>query len=105
YGPDAGPYVPASIDVDAAAAEIAPLPDGPYAGGDPERGRALYIDKCSGCHGPEARGHIGVRLVDRPFPYRAENVANALPRGRGKMPPMVVSDAEIADILAHLRRL
>lgn len=105
YGPDAGPYTAAPIDVDAAAAEIAPLPDGPYANGDPERGRAIYTDKCSGCHGPEARGHIGVLLVDRPFLYRAASFAETVRRGRGKMMPIAMTDAELADVLAHLRRL
>ena len=105
YGPDAGPYEAGSIDADAAAAELAAQPDGPYANGDPERGRALYTDRCSGCHGPEARGHIGTLLVDRPFLHRAQEFAETVRRGRGKMPPMVVSDAEVADMLAHLRRL
>jgi mono/diheme cytochrome c family protein len=105
YGPDAGTYEPAPIAAAAAAAEIAPLPDGPFAGGDPERGRTIYTDKCSGCHGPEARGHIGVLLVDRPFLYRAPELAETVRRGRGKMAPIPMSDAELADVLAHLRRL
>jgi mono/diheme cytochrome c family protein len=105
YSPDAGPYTPESIDVAAATAEIAPQPDGPFAGGDPERGRALYTDRCSGCHGPEARGHIGVRLVDRPFLYRASELAETVRRGRGKMAPIAMTDSELADVLAHLRRL
>lgn len=104
YGPDAGAWEPARIDEDAAAAELAVMPDGPYANGDPERGRALYTDRCSGCHGPDARGHIGTILVDRPFLYRAASFAETVRRGRGKMPPMVTSDAELADILAFLRR-
>lgn len=106
YGPDAGPWVAARIDVDAAAAEIAALPDGPFASGDVERGKAAYTDKCSGCHGPDARGHIGTRLIDRPFLYRAGDVADVVRRGRGKMLPMPsMSDAEIADVLAYLRTL
>ena len=105
YGPDAGPYEPASIDVGVAADALAALPDGAYADGDPERGLALYTDKCSGCHGPQALGHIGVRLVDRPFLYRAPEVAETIRRGRGKMTPRTMADAEIADVLAHLRRL
>jgi mono/diheme cytochrome c family protein len=105
YTVDAGTYIPAAIPAAAAPAELAPLPDGPFANGDPERGRPLYVDKCSGCHGPYARGHIGVLLVDRPFLYRASEVAETIRRGRGKMTPMVMSDADIADILAHLRSL
>ena len=105
YGPDAGPYEPAQISAAAAAAEIAPLPDGPYANGDPERGRAPYTEKCGACHGAEAQGRIGVRLADRPILHRAQDVAELVRRGRGKMPPMALPDAEIADILAFLRRL
>jgi mono/diheme cytochrome c family protein len=105
YGVDAGPYTPEMIGVDAAAEELAPLPDGPFANGDAERGGPLYVDKCSGCHGADARGGIGVLLVDRPFLYRAAELATTIRRGRGKMPPLPLSDREIADIVAHLRRL
>lgn len=105
YGPDAGPYEAKPIDVAAAAAAIAPEPDGPYGNGDEERGRALYIDRCSGCHGPDAHGHIGVRLVDRPWLYRAADFASTIRRGRGKMPPQTMADGDVADILTHLRRL
>jgi mono/diheme cytochrome c family protein len=105
YGVDAGPYTPSRIGADAAAEELAQLPDGPFANGDAERGRPLYVDKCSGCHGAEAKGHIGTILVDRPFLYRAADFAMTIRRGRGKMTPLPLSDAEIADILAHLRRL
>lgn len=105
YGLDAGPFELAVVDADAAANEIAPEPDGPYANGDPLRGRALYTDRCSGCHGPDAKGHIGVRLVDRPGIYRAAQFAETVRRGRGKMPPMVMSEGETADVLAYLRSL
>jgi mono/diheme cytochrome c family protein len=105
YGPDAGPYEPSLIDEDAAVAELAALPDGPYANGDAERGHALYTDRCSGCHGPEAKGHIGTRLVDRPFLWRAAPFAETIRRGRGKMNPIAMTDAEIADVLGYLRQL
>jgi mono/diheme cytochrome c family protein len=105
YKPDAGPYTPATISADAAAQEIAALPDGPYAGGDAARGAPLYIDKCSGCHGADAKGHIGVILVDRPTIWRAVEFAEIIRKGRGKMTPTALTDADVADILAHLRRL
>jgi cytochrome c2 len=105
YGVDAGPYETVVIEADAAAAEIAALPDGAFAGGDAERGRPLYLDRCSGCHGAEGRGHIGVLLVDRPFLYRAQEFASTIRHGRGKMTPIAMPDAEIGDVLAHLRRL
>ena len=105
YGPDAGPYAAATIAAEDAPLEIAPLPDGPFGGGDPERGAPLYVDKCSACHAPDARGHIGVNLVERPILYRAPELAEMVRRGRGKMVPLPLTDAQIADILAYLRRL
>lgn len=105
YGPDAGAYEAKPIDATAAAAALAPEPDGAYANGSDERGRALYVDRCSGCHGADGHGHIGVRLVDRPWLYRAADFASTIRRGRGKMPPMTMPDGDIADILTHLRRL
>ena len=105
YGPDAGDYTPETITGDEAAAEIAPTPDDPLPTGDAERGKPLFIDKCSGCHGADARGHIGVLLIDRPVLYRAADFTKMVRKGRGKMLPLVMSDAEIGDVLAHLRKL
>jgi mono/diheme cytochrome c family protein len=103
-GPDAGAYVPDLIPASEAVAELTPLPD-PFPAGDAARGKPLFIDKCSGCHGQDARGAIGVLLVERPVLYRAADLAATVRKGRGKMLPLALSDAEIADILAHLRTL
>ncbi|MDB4935067.1 MAG: cytochrome c, mono- and diheme variant family [Labilithrix sp.] len=106
-GPDAGPYIAETIPASEALAELAPLPD-PVPPGDPVRGKSLFIDKCSGCHGQDARGApgaLGVLLVDRPFLHRFADVAKTIRKGRGKMLPLSLSDTEIADILAHLRSL
>lgn len=105
YGPDAGAWSPADVGADEAVLELSPTDDGAFAGGDAERGRAIFADKCSGCHGPEARGHIGVLLVERPTLHRAGDFAKTVRKGRGKMLPLPLSDAEIADVLAHLRKL
>jgi mono/diheme cytochrome c family protein len=105
YGPDAGPYAAETVPATTTLALVDPIDDGEYANGDPEKGKATYIDKCSGCHGQDALGHIGVRLVDRPFLHRAKDVADLVRRGKGKMPPAVVATKDLADILAHLRTL
>ncbi len=105
YGPDAGPVAIETISADDALAELAPTPDAPFPAGDPEKGKALFIDKCSGCHGQDARGSIGVLLIDRPILYRAGDLAKIVRKGRGKMLPIALSDAEVSDVLAHLRRL
>jgi ubiquinol-cytochrome c reductase cytochrome c subunit len=106
YGADAGPYTPARFDVDNAAAALAPLPDGPFAGGDAARGTKVFSAFCAPCHGPSARGQIGVNLVDRPILYRSSDVASMVRHGRGRMTPLPsTTDAQIADILAYLRTL
>jgi mono/diheme cytochrome c family protein len=105
YGPDAGAFQPPSVSVTELSAAIIAKDDGPFAGGDVERGKALFVDKCSGCHEKDARGHVGVNLVDRPFLYRADEFAGTIRKGRGKMPPAKIADAEVADILAYLRTL
>jgi mono/diheme cytochrome c family protein len=105
YGPDAGPFVPSRVTSEQAVAELAPLDDGPFAGGDAARGGALFASTCSSCHGPAARGQVGVNLVDRPILRRASDVAAMVRGGRGRMLAMPrTTDAEIADLLAYLRR-
>jgi len=106
YGPDAGPWVPASISASAARHALDPLEDGAYAGGNVERGKTLFLDRCSACHGANARGAVGVNLVERPILYRAEEVATTIRQGRGKMAALPrTTDRDVADVLAHLRTL
>jgi mono/diheme cytochrome c family protein len=105
YGPDGGAYDPDTLTAAEALSELAVLPDDPFPAGEGERGKPLFVDKCSGCHGADARGAIGVSLVDRPFLYRASDFAKTVRRGRGKMLPIALTDAQIGDVLAHLRTL
>jgi mono/diheme cytochrome c family protein len=105
YGPDAGEYEAETIAAADALSELAVLPDGPIPAGDAARGKLLYIEKCSGCHGADARGATGVNLIDRPILYRAGELAMLVRKGRGKMLPLNMADGEIGDVLAHLRSL
>ncbi len=105
YGPDAGPWEPTPVAADEAIKELVPADDGPIPKGDPEKGKAVYLDKCSGCHGEGARGHIGVNLVERPILYHAKEFAYQVRRSGGKMTPIPLDDAQMGDVLAHLRRL
>ena len=104
YGPDAGAYDPPLITPAEATLAFAPEDDGPLARGEPARGATLYRDRCAACHGAEARGQLGVALVDRPLLYRAASFAAVIRKGKGRMDPAPdTSDGEIADLLAHLR--
>jgi len=105
YGPDAGPFAAPATEATTTLALTLPLDDGEWANGDAVKGKATFVDKCSGCHGPEGQGHIGVRLVDRPILYRAKDIAELVRKGKGKMPPAVVETKALADIIAHLRTL
>jgi mono/diheme cytochrome c family protein len=104
-GTNASPYVPETVPAGDALTEIAALPDDPFPPGDIERGKALFVTKCSACHGSDARGALGVALVDKPFLYRAVEFSRTVRRGRGKMIAIPLSDAEIGDVLAYLRSL
>ncbi len=104
YGPDAGPYEVGTIAAASAAGEIAALDDGPFAAGSADRGGSRYAARCASCHGADARGQIGVSLVDRPVLYRAAEFAQTLRDGRAKMPAQPsTTEGEVADLLAHLR--
>ena len=109
YGPDAGPWEPVALPFASATEALDPTPDGIFAGGDAAKGKGLFVERCSACHGPEGRGApgaMGVNLVERPVLYRAADLAATVRRGRGKMTPLPnTSDADVKDILAHLRTL
>jgi cytochrome c len=106
FGLDAGTYQVAAISASEAAREIAPIDDGPLAAGSADRGGSLYAARCASCHGADARGQIGVNLVDRPLLYRAIDFARAVRDGRPKMPAQpATTEGELADLLAHVRRL
>lgn len=104
YGLDAGPFEPSTLEASRAAEEIAKLPEsGPP--GSADRGREIYATMCGDCHGPTARGLVGVALADKPIIDRPSDFMKVLDQGRGKMPPTPLSATEAADVRAHLRSL
>lgn len=105
YGPDAGAFVPPRTPASDVAAALEPQPDGAYAGGDPAKGKLLFEEKCGTCHGTNARGLLGVNLVDRPILYRAQELAQTVRKGRGRMLPVQITDVEQASVIAYLRTL
>lgn len=109
YGLAAGPHQVATISAKQAAAALEPQADGPFSGGDAGRGAAKYHELCASCHGEDGHGAaLGVCLADRPLLHRAADFAREVRKGRGRMPAyseQAVPDAQIADMLAHLRTL
>ena len=109
YSLETPPYQVPTISASAAAAALAPQPDGPLAGGDAKRGAASYHDLCATCHAEDGRGAtLGVALVDRPLLYRAGDFARVVRAGKGRMPSFSEAsapDKQVADVLAHLRKL
>jgi mono/diheme cytochrome c family protein len=106
YGPDAGAWKPASIDAAKASAALAPLPDGKWKRGRPDKGKALYAVACLSCHGADGHGSpTGVNLADRPLLWRGDELARVVRKGRGRMPSFPLADGDIASLLVFLRTL
>ena len=81
--------------------------------GDEIRGHKLFLMNCAGCHGPEGRGGIAPEIGNPVFQQTAKDefiiltirqgrADTAMPAfQRGEAP--VLSDQDIADLLAYLR--
>ena len=82
------------------AQELVPRQDAPPAG------QAAFDRVCKTCHGPEARGDAGPRLV--PFSREYEELLGIVREGVGQMPPISareLQDESVAQIAAYLRSL
>ncbi|MBI3448609.1 MAG: cytochrome c [Acidobacteria bacterium] len=105
-GPAAALPVLPVITAAAADEALRPLPDGTFAGGDASEGKRIFAEACSACHGDDAHGgEIGTNLVDRPLLRRAPEFAKITRAGKGDMPAFELKDAEIASLLAWLRKV
>jgi mono/diheme cytochrome c family protein len=72
----------------------------------PSSGQAAFDRVCKTCHGPEARGDAGPRLV--PFSREYEELLGIVREGIGQMPPISareLQDESVAQIAAYLRSL
>ncbi|MCF6256427.1 MAG: cytochrome c [Gammaproteobacteria bacterium] len=83
-------------------------PTGVALAGDPMKGRPLYIDRCSGCHGLSGASHVGhipnFKLGEGLMKPDQEILA-FVKKGKGVMPGFngILTDTEIRDILAYVR--
>ncbi|MEE3327271.1 MAG: c-type cytochrome [Myxococcota bacterium] len=106
FGLEAAPYKPVEITAAAALAKVSPAPDPDLPGGHKENGEKLYAQSCAACHGPEARGGLGLALADKPIVDQPAAFERVVREGRRLMPPLSHLDQQdIADVLAYLRGL
>jgi len=103
YGLDAPPYMAQLIPAKDALALYSAGASGPV--GNPTEGKSLYTDACASCHGPDARGILGPKLVAIPTLWRWNDFNAVVVHGRGRMPEFgnIVDTQQTADILAWLR--
>ena len=80
-----------------------------HAPGDPaaiERGKALYGVNCNFCHGSDARGgEGGPNLLRSDLVLNDKNgelIATIVQNGRGEMPPLKLTNAQVSDVAAFL---
>lgn len=99
YGPGRTLPEPRLEDVAPFAAPKAPHQSPPAIA----RGKQLYAARCLPCHGPDARGGIGVNLGDEQLLQEPTRFSATVRSGRGRMPPHPdLTDAQLRDLLAWL---
>jgi mono/diheme cytochrome c family protein len=100
------PYMPAEITAAAALEKVSPVPDPDLPGGNKANGEKLYTQSCAACHGPEAKGGLGLALADKPIVDQPAQFDRIVREGRRSMPPLShLDEQDIADVLAYLRGL
>lgn len=71
------------------------------------RGRTLYADNCSGCHGRDRSGVAGPRLSDLRDRMSIEKTVDVIKHPKGVMPtffPGILSDADVQSIAQFLHQ-
>lgn len=85
--------------------------------GDPNRGREVFMQRCAMCHGQDGRGNNGMAVNFREEWHRLTksdealmaNIRNGLRTpgksySAGMMPPQVLSERQLQDVLAFLKQ-
>ncbi len=82
--------------------------------GDAAKGKEVFR-RCAVCHGDTGEGREAIAkaygVTMKPFSSKEVQSMNdaalkkGILEGRGKMKPVILSDAEVADVIAYLRTL
>jgi mono/diheme cytochrome c family protein len=68
-------------------------------------GKSVYQARCAACHGARGVGGVGPRLQGNPILKAKEAVREIVLQGRGKMPAVPLSEAELKALLDYLDSL
>jgi mono/diheme cytochrome c family protein len=99
-----------SFGQNAAAASARSVWDGVYTEAQKQRGAAIYLRECSGCHGEALRGGESTRALTGPDfeeSWDGKTVADLFIKIRQTMPPRPdqpgkLSPQQEADVIAHI---
>lgn len=85
--------------------------------GDPNRGREVFMQRCAMCHGQDGQGNNGMAVNFREEWHRLTKSDEALMASirnglrtpgksysAGMMPPQVLNDRQLQDVLAFLKQ-
>ncbi|MCK6553766.1 cytochrome c [Candidatus Binatia bacterium] len=83
------------------------------ADGDAARGKAIFAEKCTSCHGTDGKGDGPMAVAMSPPPANFTDpafwktrtdatIANAIMKGHLDMPPMDSKPQDVADLVAYL---
>ena len=75
------------------------------AGGKTPSGQAVFLARCAVCHGALGQGGSGPALKGNPILKAEEAVREIVQNGRGAMPPVPLSEAELKALLEYLKTL
>ena len=83
------------------------------ADGDAARGKALFAEKCTSCHGTDGKGDGPMAVAMSPPPANFTSpefwkdktdatIGSAIAKGHLDMPPMDSKPQDVADLIAYL---
>jgi mono/diheme cytochrome c family protein len=106
YGPSAALEAPRRESAKTLAGLVVAEPSAKARAGRVPEGEGMFGQRCAACHGPKARGGVGVNLVDRYLLDRPKEFSQIVHKGRGLMPPQPdMSESQLDDVLGFLRSL
>ena len=74
--------------------------------GHRDRGRAIFLENCAGCHGVEALGAVGPRLIGVSDHKSPEQLIHQVVAGETPpMPQFQPDPQDMADLLTYLKGL